>query len=81
MAFDEDGFPVEQGEGGGVRPRGSPGSPKYLFHQYNRSTFRADNFTADDFAIPDVCKNTKETCTVWPTSLCEVPSGADPVRI
>lgn len=71
---DEKGFPVEQGEGGSVHPRASHFPPKYLFHQYNRSTFGAPKkpFTVDgDFAVPTVCKNSKKTCTVWPTSLCD----------
>ena len=55
-------------------PRAKSGPPKYLFHQFNRSTFGqpAKPFTADDdFAIPDVCKNTTAICTVSPTSLCD----------
>ena len=36
---DAKGFPVEQGEGGTVHPRAKKFPPKYLFHQFNRSTF------------------------------------------
>ena len=71
---DAAGFPVEQGEGGAVRPRAKSGPPKYLFHQFNRSTFGPPKtpFDADtDFAVPDVCKNTTAICTVSPTSLCD----------
>ena len=71
---DEKGFPVEQGEGGTVHPRATKFPPKYLFHQFNRSTFgppKTPFTTDDDFAVPAVCKNTTTTCTVSPISLCD----------
>lgn len=68
--------PIEQGEGGcsmygplGTRTC-SGGGPKYLFHQYNPDTFKETTLDPEVFAVPDVCKNTKSTCLVFPTRFC-----------
>lgn len=66
---DTDGFPVEQGEGSCVTPRGCRGV-KYLFHQYDRDTFGAATLNASLFEFPEVCKSSTTTCTVSPNNLC-----------
>ena len=73
---DMDGFPVEQGEGACVMPRGCPGAqgPKYLFHQYDRATIAQPPapFQANStFAVPAVCLGDHvPTCEVTPDNLC-----------
>jgi len=68
---DLDDKPLEQGEGPCVLPRGCPGPPKYLFHQYDPPTFRALNISQDVFTIPAICKSSRVTqCEVEPTHFC-----------
>jgi len=69
---DEAGKPIEQGEGGcdftGSHSCGNP--PKYLYHQYDPSTFKAATLDPSVFAVPKVCQNTQSTCLVTPTFFC-----------
>jgi hypothetical protein len=41
--------------------------PKFLFHQYNRTTFKSTTLDASVFNVPEVCRNTTYTCPVTPT--------------
>jgi len=64
----KDGLPVEQGEGcyqPGVKPKYPCGyqMPIVLYHDYDPATFKATDHTKDEFAVPDVCKNTVVDCS------------------
>lgn len=79
-ATDLDDKPVEQGEGGCAMfgpsgTRACPNGPKFLFHQYNTSSFKEVTLDPEVFAIPEVCKNTQEMCEVQPTRFCGDPSS------
>lgn len=72
---DPSGKPIEQGEGpcdmynsDGTRDCGF--GPKYIYHQYDPPSFTALALDHTVFSVPDVCRTTKETCLVAPTSLC-----------
>merc|ERR1711988_1559979 len=60
-ATDLDDKPVEQGEGGCAMfgpsgTRACPNGPKFLFHQYNTSSFKEVTLDPEVFAIPEVVK-------------------------
>lgn len=45
--------------------------PKFLFHQYNRSTFKSVTLDPSVFTVPAVCRNTTYQCPVSPADqLC-----------
>jgi len=74
---DEDGWPLEQGEGPcnmyndeGTRDCEAP--PKMLFHQYHPGTFQATEIPSSVFDVPEVCRDTRTrgTCLTEPANLC-----------
>lgn len=64
-----DGTPVQQGESC-YQPKGKKPEacdkmmPITLYHDFDPSTFKNATFTASDFTVPDVCKNTKISCEI-----------------
>jgi len=74
---DEDGLPLEQGEGpcnmynreGG---RDCRGPPKMLFHQYHPGTWKPTEIPSSVFDVPEVCldSRTRTTCLTTPANLC-----------
>jgi hypothetical protein len=64
-----DGTPVQQGEGcyqpGGKKPEACDKMlPIVLYHDFDASTFKNASFTSSDFDIPEICTNTKVSCTI-----------------
>lgn len=64
-----DGTPVQQGEGceqpGGKKPSACASMmPIVLYHDFDPATFKNATFTQSDFEVPDVCKNTKVSCSI-----------------
>jgi hypothetical protein len=64
-----DGTPVQQGEGcyqpGGKKPQACQKMmPIVLYHDFDPATFKNATFTQADFTVPDVCKNTKISCSI-----------------
>jgi len=66
---DPDGTPVQQGEGcyfpKGEKPEACDKMlPIVLYHDFQQETFKNASFTAADFVVPDICKNTKISCGI-----------------
>jgi len=64
-----DGTPVQQGEGcyqpEGKKPQACQKMmPIVLYHDFDPATFKNATFTQADFTVPDVCKNTKISCSI-----------------
>ena len=66
---DEAGRPVEQGEGCYFpsqphykKTACMQGLPIVIYHDFDPSSFRNASHTADEFAIPEVCKTTHTDC-------------------
>jgi len=64
-----DGTPVQQGEGcyqpAGKKPQACQKMmPIVLYHDFDPATFKNASFTKSDFTVPDVCKNTKVSCSI-----------------
>ena len=56
MNQNQDGHPIQQGEGG------NGGSGIEIWHNYNTSSFQSVKLDADVFAVPQICKTTTQTC-------------------
>jgi len=64
-----DGTPVQQGEGcyfpKGKKPEACDKMlPIVLYHDFDASTFKNASFTQSNFAVPDICANTKVSCAI-----------------
>jgi len=64
-----DGKPVQQGESC-YNPRGKKPEacgkmmPITLYHDFRPSSWQNATFTSSDFTVPDVCKNTRVSCSI-----------------
>jgi hypothetical protein len=64
-----DGTPVQQGEGcyfpGGKTPEACDKMmPIVLYHDFDPATFKNATYTKSDFEVPDICANTKVSCSI-----------------
>jgi len=64
-----DGTPVQQGEGcyspKGKKPEACDKMmPIVLYHDFDPTTFKNATFAQSDFQVPDVCTNTKVSCSI-----------------
>jgi hypothetical protein len=72
-----DGTPVQQGEGcyqpAGAKPQACQKMmPIVLYHDFDPATFKNASFTKSDFTVPDICKNTKVSCSIPGAALSSV---------
>merc|ERR1712087_478147 len=64
-----DGTPVQQGEGcyspKGKKPKACKKMlPIVLYHDFDPTKFKNATFTQSDFEVPDICTNTKVSCSI-----------------
>jgi len=72
-----DGTAVQQGEGC-YQPKGKKPEacqkmmPIVLYHDFDPATFKNASFTQADFTVPDICKNTKNSCSIPGDNVAEI---------